>query len=124
MQVLAADSSDAMQQALLAASTVLGYGTIEARTCAELMQLLPAHHPEIALVVLEWGLPGGDTRELIKQITQDERFRTIPVMVTLADDASVDAIAAFQAGAVECVSRSTTEQDLTTRMLECLSQAA
>jgi CheY-like chemotaxis protein len=124
MQILAADSSDSMQQTLRTAIEVLGYGTLVARNSTELMQLLPAHHPEVALVVLEWGLPGTDTRELIEQITGDQRFGSIPIMVTLADDASVDAIAAFQAGAVECVNRPANEQDLITRMLECLSQAA
>jgi CheY-like chemotaxis protein len=124
MQILAADSSDSMQHTLRAAIEVLGYGTLVARTSAELMQLLPAHHPEVALIVLEWGLPGADTHDLIARITRDGRFGSIPIMVTLSDDASVDAIAAFQAGAVECVNRPANEQDLITRMLECLSQAA
>jgi len=124
MKILAADSASTMRQTLRGAIEVLGHGTLEAQDCREVMDILPAHYPDIALIVLDWNLPGVGGHETLERIKKDGRFNHIPVIALIADEGAPDAIEAIQAGASECLMRSFTQQDLATRMLECLSRAA
>ncbi|MCK4303692.1 MAG: response regulator [Candidatus Eisenbacteria sp.] len=124
MKILAAEHSNSMHQVLRGASQVLGHGILKAHDAREVMEILPAHYPDIALIVLDWALPGVDGSEMLPWIKGDARFAQIPVMVLLSDEDSAAAIEAYQLGASECLVRSSTEQDLVTRMLECIGRAA
>ncbi len=124
MKILAAETSDAMRQTLREVIEVLGHQAVEASNAKEVLTALTAHHPELALVVLQWELPGSDGLGLLRRVLADERFRSIPVMVILDPTCVAQAIDAFQAGAAECVSRAVNQQDLLTRMMECLGRAA
>ena len=124
MKILVAEQSDSIRQALQKAVDVLGHGALTATNIEELFELLPAHYPETALAVLDWNLPGGEGGGALEQIQEDCRYQVIPILILLEEEESVDAIAAYQAGAADCLTRACTEQDLVTRMLECLSRAA
>jgi two-component system chemotaxis response regulator CheY len=124
MEILAAEQSEAGRRVLRENIEVLGHSPVEAACADDAWAALTAHYPDIALIVLDWDLPGSEGTVLLRRILTDERFGRIPVMVLFDADRAVCAIEAFQAGATECVSRAATQQDLLTRMLECLSQAA
>ncbi len=124
MKILLAANTEDARERLRGATQVLGHQVLEAEEASTALDLLAMHHPDVALVVLEWELPRGGGKSVLEAVRADERWRALPILMLLPEDASVRAIEAFQAGASECVSQGATEQDLTTRMLECLSRAA
>jgi DNA-binding response OmpR family regulator len=124
MNVLIADSSPEMRIMLQGASEVIGYGTMIARNGKELFELLPAHHTDIALVVLEWSLPNQQAEETLRRIRSDKRFNKVPVLALIEKKDAVLPAQVYSGGATECLDRETTQEDLVTRMYECVSRAA
>lgn len=124
MKILAAYDSRNIRAPLQGAIEVLGHRLLEAHSEAELFQILPAHYPDIALIVLDGELSGPRTSEVLRTIRSDERYGNLPILVLLPENEEGGAIRAFQAGATDCLAISMIAQDLVTRMLECLSRAA
>ncbi len=124
MKILAVSNSPTIRDPLLGASEVLGHRVLDAQSEAELAQILPAHYPDIALIVLDGELGEARTPEILRAIRSDERYGQLPILVLLPEHEEGGAIRAFQAGATDCLAISKIEQDLVTRMLECLSRAA
>jgi len=124
MEILAADGRAESRRALCEAIEVLGHWPLEATDAEEVWNALMSHHPDLALIVLDWDLPGAGGSQFLRRILADHRFARIPVMVLFGEGQTGHALEAFQAGATECVSREATGQDLLTRMLESLSRAA
>ena len=124
MEIVAGEQTALVRQMLRESIAVLGHSLVEADDADQVWAALMAHYPEVALIVVDWDLPGTGGTDLVRRIVADKRFGRIPVMVLFAENQTAHAIAAFQAGATECVSRAATQQDLLTRMLECLGRAA
>ena len=124
MKILVASGSPSMRTRLQGATEVLGHGMLEAQSEAELFQVLPAHYPDIALIVLDGELAGARTPDVLRRIRGDERCNPLPILVLLPEKEEGGAIRAFQAGATDCLAAAMLDQDLVTRMLECLSRAA
>lgn len=124
MKVLAASPTPGVRTRLQGATEVLGHGLLEAQSEAEFFGVLPAHYPDIALIVLDGDLAGARTPEVLRRIRSDGRCGQLPILVLLPKGEEGGAIRAFQAGATDCLATSMMDQDLVTRMLECLSRAA
>lgn len=124
MKVLIADSSAENRINLQGACEVIGYGSIFAHDGKELADLLPAHFTDIALIVLEWSLPGQDAEVTLQQVRDDDRFNKLPVLVLIAESDKALPAQVYAAGATECLDRNATQEDLVTRMYECVSRAA
>ena len=124
MEILVAEGTESLRETLREVSEVLGHRPVDAANTSEVWEILTAHYPEIALVVMSWDLPGPGGGDVIRRILADRRFGRIPIMVLFGENETAQAIEAFQAGAMECVSRVATRQDLVTRMLDCLGRAA
>ncbi|MFC1571987.1 PleD family two-component system response regulator [Candidatus Eisenbacteria bacterium] len=122
--ILAAESCANTREVLRGAVEVLGHGILEAHDTTEAMLAIQAHFPDIDLIVLDWHLEGNSGFDTLRWIKSDARFSNIPVMLFLPDEDAAHAIVAFQEGASECLTGTFTEQDLMTRMLECLRRAA
>ena len=59
-----------------------GYGTVEARTGAEAMQMAALHHPD--LILMDIQLPEFSGLEATKQIKENSELADIPVIAVTA----------------------------------------
>ena len=55
--------------------------------------------PRPGLIVLDLNLPGTDGREVLRQIKQDDRLKTIPVVVFTTSNNPKDIVDCYQCGA-------------------------
>ena len=124
MKILVADSSTESLGSLRGAIEVIGHQALEVKNINELFGVLPAHYTDIILIILAWDLPDQKTEHTLKQIKADNRFGRLPVLVLLPEENSQESIKAVQSGATDCLSRASTQQDLVTRMFDCLGRAA
>lgn len=124
MKILVAEDGESARESLCEVCEVLGHQPIVAGNASEIWEVLTGHHPDIALIVMSWDLPGPGSGDLVRRILADRRFGRIPLMILFGENQTAHAIEAFQVGATECVSRAATRQDLITRMLDCLGRAA
>lgn len=65
-----------------------GYNVLEAEDGFTGLALAQEHRPE--LIVMDWWLPGISGIHLARALRQDERTRTIPIVITTAYAASAD----------------------------------
>ncbi len=124
MKVLIAECSADIQTILGGACEVIGHGSIFASNSTELQYLLTAHYTDIALLVLAWDLPGQEGEASLRLIREDPRFSRLPVLVLTATGANPLPSQILAAGATDCLARNATQEDLITRMYECVSRAA
>lgn len=124
MRILAVTASESAQHALQGAIKVLGYDLLAAESRRELFSLLPAYHPDIALVILDLELPDAAGLDVLHELKTHPRFGRLPVLVLTGKQDESEALTAIHAGARDSLPRECTQQDLVTRMFECLGHAA
>ncbi len=124
MKVLVADSSTKSLDSLRGAIEVIGHQALEVTNINELFSILPAHFTDINLIILAWDLPDQKAEDTLNRIKADSRFEQLPILVLLPEDNKPESIRVMQSGATDCLSRALTQQDLVTRMFDCIGRAA
>lgn len=85
--------------------TLLGdkFTIIEAENGLEGLSMLEKHYSDLSLVLLDVYMPECDGFEFLRRKRQDERFQSVPVIVTTASGAIEDEIRCLQLGAHDFV---------------------
>jgi DNA-binding response OmpR family regulator len=96
-----------------------GHRTICVRTGEEGLAELPRH--QIALVVLDIGLPGIDGLEVCRRIRASSR---LPVIMLTARDEEADRVAGLELGADDYVSKPFSPRELAARVKAVLRRVA
>ncbi len=81
-QVLVVEDNEKNMKLFRDVLQVSGYGTLEARSGEEALELAAAHAP--ALVLMDVQLPGIDGIEALARLRLDERTASIPVLALTA----------------------------------------
>jgi two-component system chemotaxis response regulator CheY len=68
--------------------------------------------PEIALILLDWSMPGMNGMEFLTIIKADTRYRDIPVMVVTTDSEKASIIKAIQLGVANYLLKPFDEEEL------------
>ena len=87
-QILVVEDNDKNMKLVRDVLRASGYGTIEATTGEQAVELALAHEP--ALVLMDVRLPGIDGVEALEQLRQDERTSSIPALALTAQAMSGD----------------------------------
>jgi len=100
MQALVVDDSEAVRQLLADHLTQLGFQVGLAGNGFEALSRL-ASTPDVAVVILDWTMPGMDGLETLRRIRADVRWADVPVVMVTTDDELPYVEDAFDAGASE-----------------------
>ena len=114
------DDSKAMRHILKGCIEVLGYDSIEAIDGQNALELLDDCWEEVSLIMLDWNMPKMDGFTCLEKIKDDERFCSIPVLMVTTEAERENITAAIKAGAKHYITKPFSQQDLTTRMMECM----
>ena len=87
-QVLVVEDNDKSMKLFRDVLQASGYGTFEATTGEQAVELAQVHEPDIVLMDVQ--LPGIDGVEALEQLRQDERTSAIPVLALTAQAMSGD----------------------------------
>ncbi len=90
----------------------LGYEFLEASDGQEGLAVLAKKCPEIALILLDWSMPGMNGLEFLTIIKADTRYRDIPVMVVTTDSEKASIIKAIQLGVANYLLKPFDEEEL------------
>lgn len=71
-----------------------------------------ANNPEPALILLDLNMPGMGGKEFLKIIKQDEKFRTIPIVVLTVSDAEDDIEECYKLQAAGYIQKVVSAEDL------------
>lgn len=122
MKIMTVDDSAIVRKIIRSAVGVLDYDVLEAMDGREALAILKDEYKNIALILLDWNMPGMDGFEMLETIKEDSRFKSIPVMMVTSETGSENIIKAIQAGAAHYLIKPFTIEELTKRILECLGR--
>jgi two-component system, chemotaxis family, chemotaxis protein CheY len=116
MKALVVDDSNAVRDALAQHLTELGFQVEQAANGFEALAKA-ATIGGLAVMLLDWTMPGMDGLELLRRLRADVRYDTVPMLV-LAGDGELSFVAeAIEAGASECLVKPFDAQTLLEKLL-------
>ncbi|MEN6348767.1 MAG: response regulator [Syntrophomonas sp.] len=98
----------------------LGYEFLEASDGQEALDVLANKGSEIALILLDWSMPGMNGLEFLIIIKADSRYKEIPVMVVTTESEKTSIIKAIQLGVSNYLLKPFEEEDLKRKINACL----
>lgn len=120
MKILSVDDSTIIRKILRGVADTLEYGFLEATNGQEALDVLAEEYQDVALIVLDWNMPVMDGFVALQAMKADDRFKNIPVMMATTESERSNIIKAIQAGAKHYITKPFTQEDLLTRIAECL----
>jgi len=124
MRLLTVDDSAMMRRLVVNAGAVIGAQTLEAADAAEAWKTLKREGTKISLVLLDWHMPGMDGLTLLKKIKADKQLAKIPVMMVTSEGERENILKAVRAGAENYLAKPYTQEDLITRIMQCVGEIA
>ena len=118
--VIAVDDSKMVLHIVSSAIETLGYKPVTASHGGMALDLLEQIGEEVALIILDWNMPELDGLATLTAIKKHPTWSRIPVMMVTSANAQASIITAIQAGAEHYLTKPFSNQDLITRMVECL----
>jgi two-component system chemotaxis response regulator CheY len=121
-KVLSVDDSGVMRKIIGRTVDVLGYGFLEAANGLEALDVLAKNHQEVALIILDVNMPEMDGFEFLDKIKANPAYQPIPVMMLTTESDRPKIIRAIQAGAANYLCKPFQQEDLITKVAECLGE--
>lgn len=122
MSILSVDDSTVIRKIIRGAVEVLDYNLLEACDGFEALSVLEKDFKNIALILLDWNMPGMNGMEFLKIVKGNKDFKGIPVMMVTTESERENIIKAIQAGAAHYIVKPFSIEELMKRILECLGR--
>lgn len=123
MKVLIIDDSSVARKTIALTVETLGYSVIEAKNGEEGLTMLSEQADQIALIMLDWNMPGMSGLEVLQEIRKAPASESIPVMMVTTEMERKNMVEAVKAGANHYLTKPFTPEDLSVRVLQCLGVA-
>ena len=116
MQALVVDDSQAVRDLLTDHLGQLGFQVQQAADGLEALARL-AQMPRLAIVLLDWAMPGMDGLEVLRRMRSDGRFTEVPVVMVTTETELPNIADALDAGASEYLMKPFDAQSLLEKLL-------
>lgn len=120
MKLLVVDDSLVMRRIIVSAAAVVGAECVEAREGAQALERLNAEPTGFNLVCLDWNMPVMGGLEFLQTIRADARWKTLPVLMITTEGSRDSILAALKAGATGYLTKPFNQQDLQSKLMDCL----
>lgn len=118
--ILTVDDSTVMRRIISSSIEAMGYNPVQAKHGRDALEQLDARSEEIALILLDWNMPEMNGLDTLKALKSDPKTAEIPVMMVTTERERENVVTAIQQGARHYLTKPFSQQDLVTRMMECL----
>ncbi|MBF0588586.1 MAG: response regulator [Magnetococcales bacterium] len=122
MILLTVDDSRTIRRVISGIGAMLGHEVLEAEHGNQAFEVLEERGHEVALILLDWNMPGMNGLEVLKKAKADKRWKHIPVMMVTTEGERDYIIKAVQAGAAHYLTKPFTQEGMAARIMETLGQ--
>jgi two-component system, chemotaxis family, chemotaxis protein CheY len=120
MYILTVDDSRIMRKIMTGIIETLGFEYLEAVDGQDGLNQVTLHREEVALILMDWNMPVMDGLTALKTLKANPATAHIPIMMVTTEGERARMVEAIQAGAAHYVTKPFAEEELMTRMVECL----
>jgi len=121
--ILTVDDSRSMRQILGSTVEALGFAVLEAEHGQAALDLLEDRADEVEMILLDVNMPVMDGFATLQALKDDDRLKHIPVIMVTTEGERKRIIQAIRMGAANYVVKPFTSEELSTRILDALSQS-
>lgn len=97
MRILAVDDSLIIRQIIKAAADSLKYEFLEAQNGLRAIEVLEEVKGEVGLILLDWNMPKMNGYELLKALSANKEYKSIPVMMVTTESQKDNILMAIKA---------------------------
>ena len=120
MKLLIVDDSLVMRRIIGSAAALLGADCVEAGNGEQAFIQLQVDPAGFNLVCLDWNMPVMGGLEFLKSLRADPRWADLPVLMITTEGSRDSIIEALKAGATGYLTKPFNQQDLQSKMMDCL----
>jgi two-component system chemotaxis response regulator CheY len=124
MKILVVDDSAVMRRIVGSAAALLGADCAGAGDGAQAIAQLETDPAGFQLVCLDWNMPVMGGLEFLQTLRKDPRWKELPVLMITTEGSRESIIAAIKAGATGYLTKPFNQQDLQSKMMDCLGLGA
>ncbi len=124
MKILVVDDSAVMRRIVASAAALLGADCSGAGDGAQAIAQLEADPTGFQLICLDWNMPVMGGLEFLQILRKDLRWKEIPVLMITTEGSRDSIITALKAGATGYLTKPFNQQDLQSKMIDCLGLGA
>lgn len=120
MKILSADDSMLIRRIISSAAAVIGQECVGVSDGLKALEALNADPEGFDLICLDWNMPNMNGYDCLVAIRADPRWSKIPILMVTTEGSGESILLALKAGATGYLSKPFSEQDLQTKLMECL----
>ncbi len=120
MKIMTVDDSRIIRRIIKGVISTLDYETVEADCGTAALEILGSGDEDISLVLLDWNMPGMNGLEVLQAIKADDALKDIPVMMVTTEAEKANIVKAIQNGADNYLTKPFEQEELVTKIMECL----
>lgn len=120
MNILSIEDSRTVRETIRNHTEVIGADLFEAENGRQGLEILEARNGDIDLILMDVVMPVMDGNECLKAIKEDQRFRSIPVIMLTTVSNKLQVVEAIRAGAKQYITKPFSDEDLLTKMVQAL----
>lgn len=121
-KILSVDDSSIVRKIIRNAVEAMEYELLEAYDGKEALSILETNYNDIALILLDWNMPGMGGFDFLKAVKSHFLFKSIPVMMITTESEKDSIIKAVQAGISNYLLKPFKNEELTRKIMETLGR--
>jgi len=116
MKAMVVDDSRAIRLILARTLIDLGFEVSQAVSGNEALQLLPARDDQLALMLIDWNMPGMSGLEFVREVRRNPALASVALIMVTTETEIDQMVAALEAGANEYVMKPFTKEIITDKL--------
>lgn len=120
MKILSIDDSKSTRLFIKNAADVLDFEFLEASDGKEGLEVLDREKGKVDLILLDWNMPVMNGMETLVKLKAHKKYKDIPVTMVTTEIERHKVVEAISKGAKNYVMKPFSQEDLISKIMECL----